>query len=621
MGKVSNVIITWVVRVLLFLLVASFALWGIGDVFRGNVGGNYAAKIDGKVISLQDYQSAVNHAKTNMQRMLGEGYSPAMLKSLNIERQVLSNLLNDAVLHKEAARFGIRITDDEILDEIRNTPAFLGADGEFSKDAFEIALRSAGITQAQYAGQLKQEKARQLLTETLMLVDLYPTGLPALMEKAALEKRTVELWRFPVDRSSSKLTPTDDELKTFYDANKQRFSEPETRTLVVLTIDADKIMKSTTVTPEELRQAYENQKDSFMLPEIRTVEQLLYRSEADAQKAEALAKDGKSFAAIAKEVPPLNKKLSLGNITKKQALDDAADAIFDVSEGESTQAIQSPLGWHLFHVSAIDSARPATFEDVKEELAVQVQQTAAENALYGQLETVEDMLSRSTPLVDVANELKLRTQTIGPVTHTGELLESGQPSELPPIKGLLEQAFALGENESTSAIRGDDGAYYIVSAATITPARIKELSEVRGQVEAGWRLNTLQSKLQAELRKADPEQSTVFKELGGQLQVKTITRGQKGLPSSLVLDAFARASGASTFPHPMKNGDIALAIVREIHHASEAQIKRNGKTEEMENELRVAYSNDLYDLYMKSLNDRYEVDINPSLFSKKSNEQ
>src|SRR6202044_3750030 len=76
------------------------------------------------------------------------------------------------------------------------------------------------------------------------------------------------------------LHPTDAELKSFYDQNKQEYvnSIPEKRKSRYIVIDRAKVADSIQVTPADLQQYYSQHQDEFRVPETVTVRHILIKT-------------------------------------------------------------------------------------------------------------------------------------------------------------------------------------------------------------------------------------------------------------------------------------------------------------------------------------------------------
>ena len=80
---------SWVVKVLLLLLVVSFAIWGIGDVFFGGVQNPTVAKVGGSEISAGELSEAFNRSLNDLQRRLGSSIDREQAIRLGLMQQSL----------------------------------------------------------------------------------------------------------------------------------------------------------------------------------------------------------------------------------------------------------------------------------------------------------------------------------------------------------------------------------------------------------------------------------------------------------------------------------------------------------------------------------------------------
>ena len=87
---------TWLGRAVMAVimggLVISFAIWGIGDIFRG-FGLNSAAKIGNTEISIEQFRQYYNDRLQQLSRQLGRPITPDQARALGIDRQMLGQLV------------------------------------------------------------------------------------------------------------------------------------------------------------------------------------------------------------------------------------------------------------------------------------------------------------------------------------------------------------------------------------------------------------------------------------------------------------------------------------------------------------------------------------------------
>ena len=94
---------TWVAKIFIALLVMSFAVWGIADIFNG-YGGRDIATIGTTKISGEEFRQAYETQVSNMSRRFGRRLTTQQAQQLRIDQQVLSTLIGTAALNQQAQR-------------------------------------------------------------------------------------------------------------------------------------------------------------------------------------------------------------------------------------------------------------------------------------------------------------------------------------------------------------------------------------------------------------------------------------------------------------------------------------------------------------------------------------
>jgi peptidyl-prolyl cis-trans isomerase D len=130
---------SWVGRVLVTVLFAflivSFAIWGIGDIFRGQVR-TAVATVGGTEITADAYRTAYQTEYQNLIRRTRQTITPDQARALGLDRQVLARLVTEAALDKEARDLKLAVPDTQIIESIQSDPNFRGLNGQFDRAQF-----------------------------------------------------------------------------------------------------------------------------------------------------------------------------------------------------------------------------------------------------------------------------------------------------------------------------------------------------------------------------------------------------------------------------------------------------------------------------------------------------
>ena len=121
------------VKAFLAVLVLSFVVWGVADVFRG-YGSRAVATVAGREIQPEQFQRAFEQEYQRIQSQYGQSVTREMARKFGLETQVLSRLVQETLLDVNARDLKLGLSDQAVLDTIKQDPTFQGANGEFSKE-------------------------------------------------------------------------------------------------------------------------------------------------------------------------------------------------------------------------------------------------------------------------------------------------------------------------------------------------------------------------------------------------------------------------------------------------------------------------------------------------------
>src|SRR6185312_6261395 len=102
LNSLRNAAGTWVAKLLLLMLVLSFAIWGItGKMMEGH-GGNKVLTAGGTSVSINEFRLAYDRQANLMSQQLGQRLTRDQMKAFGLENQVLAQLVAGALLDEQA---------------------------------------------------------------------------------------------------------------------------------------------------------------------------------------------------------------------------------------------------------------------------------------------------------------------------------------------------------------------------------------------------------------------------------------------------------------------------------------------------------------------------------------
>ena len=173
----------WVAKVLLGLLVLSFAVWGISDAFIDRAGTDPVMEAGQSKDSQDDYRLAYEGQINLFSRQFGQRLTPEQASALGIDRQVIGQLATGVVLDEFANNLDLGLSKDRLAQLTAEDPAFQDANGNFQRFAFEQVLRNVGMRPEDYLRSREQIAKRQQIIEAsaegITVPQAYLTALSA----------------------------------------------------------------------------------------------------------------------------------------------------------------------------------------------------------------------------------------------------------------------------------------------------------------------------------------------------------------------------------------------------------------------------------------------------------
>ena len=152
--------------VVMGVLILSFAVWGIADIFKG-FGQSTLAKIGGTEISTEQFRQLYTEKLQQLGRQFGRPLTMDQARAFGLDRQVLQQTIAEAALDEEARRMGLGQSDAEIMRMIYTDPNFKGVDGKFDPARFQATIRQFGFTEQRYIAEQRRVSLRRQIAGTV----------------------------------------------------------------------------------------------------------------------------------------------------------------------------------------------------------------------------------------------------------------------------------------------------------------------------------------------------------------------------------------------------------------------------------------------------------------------
>jgi peptidyl-prolyl cis-trans isomerase D len=528
---------TWVIALIGIGILAGFAAGDISNFGTGKLGfgmnSSTLAKVGGEEVSEREMSDAMQRRLQQVRQQDPNADYAGIARDFD---PLLDQLIDERALVAFADKYGFRISKRLVDAEISQIPGAKGLNGEFSQQAYLQFL-----SQQQLTDPLVRQYITASLLQRLMLTPIatdirIPIGMATPYASMLLEAREGEAAIVPVTAFSAGLKPSDADLQVYYNANRNRYTIPEQRTLRIARIGPAQVA-SVVTSDQEIAAYYNANKAAFGAKETRDLSQAVVPDQGTANAIATRARAGGTLAAAAAPAGANAAVTSLPNQSRQAyaslAGDKAAAAAFAGASGAVAGPVQSDFGWVVVKVDKISAQSGKSLEQAHSEIAATVAAAKRKTALADLYNKIQNGIDDGQNFAEAANQAKLSVETTPLIMGSGKSRANPAfqlPSDLAPA---IKTAFDIAPNDPPElvALPGDAG-FALVSPAQVIAAAPAPLASIRELVAKQW----IDQQAMARARKLA---EAIAAKASGKLSLSDAVK-QAGIPLPAIIPVAAR---------------------------------------------------------------------------------
>jgi peptidyl-prolyl cis-trans isomerase D len=604
-----------------------------GGSFGGATDENYAARVNGETITLQEYQRSVNNLESMYKQMYQQQFTPEMAAAMGLPKQVLDGLIDQRLLTQEARRLNLTATQDEVRAKLLSIPTFT-ENGKFvGMELYNryvtgpLGYSSAAAFEEDLAREITLRKMESALMNSLVV----STKAAEAEYRRTNENAKIRYVLLPAIAQSG-VTVSPAEVETYYKANNAKYTHGEQREIRYLIADFAKIRASLNPTEAELQQVYAANSSRYKQPGAAHVLHILVKVDPGApaaKDAEARAKAeglvaqlraGADFATLARANSEDPSSAANGGdmnwVDQGTTVEPFEKAIFSLPLNQVSDPIRSTeFGYHIVKVleRREESVRP--FSEVRSELISAATSEKARELATQEINRINAQIKANKP----ANVQAFSALASGHVTsNDGGWIGRGDPiGGIGAHKPLNDWAFAAKPGEISGPLGTQPGVVIAYVAGT-RPAGVTALVDIREKVEEDARMEKARAAARAALAQQMAGAATIDQvsaKTSQPAQETTVDRsgrvqGFNGDTTALVEAAIGSNIGALQGPIVVNEGAVAFQVVEQKKVTPE-ELKQNRAT--MMDTLRGQQARNLRSVLVQRLRKNAEIEVNDTI--------
>ncbi len=503
--------------------------------------GAVVATVGSDQITSADVQKMVQNT------MRGKQLPPEMLP-IYLPQLVDEMIINRAMSY-EAARLGFYVSDNDLRGAIQQMVPSLFPDGRFvGKDMYAAMLAQQQLSIADFESDLR----RQIMITRLKDVAIEGSVVtPVEIEdayKKKYEKIKVQYVKLTTDQFKKDVTPTDADMRSYYQANVAKYQTPQKKNLVILVADQTKLEQSLNPADADLQKMYNQNQAQYHVPEQAKVRHILFMTQgkppADEPKIKAQAEDVlKQLKAGTAKFEDMVKKYSEDpgskdkggeyTVQRNQMVKEFEDAAFTQKPGD-LGLVKTSYGYHIIQVESRDAAHQQTFDEVKAQLAADWKKARVSEAMQAISDKAQTSLAKDPLHPDkVAADLHMQ------VVHADNVEPNKPIPEIGASPDFDQAIAALNQGQVSQAVALPANKVAVAEVVAVIPPRPSTFDEVKDQI----RDTMIQARLTVKVRDTAKELADKAKAMGGDLEKAAKSMGLEVKTT----DAFARTDTPAGF--------------------------------------------------------------------------
>lgn len=486
-----------VFTVLMGLLIASFAIFGmrITDAFNVNV--DSVVKAGKRSVSRAEFKAIVEGQKQEVARQ-NNGQVPTNDELVQHGEHIalLERLAGQESMFASLEKQGLIASDRTVVERLSQVPVFVSpVTGRFDKNLYQNVLAQHQINRLQF----EKDQRDEILQQQFMTAAGAGLKAPRIyaLAAAAVGGQTRDFSYTAVGGDPNTVpAPSEAEIANLYKTHRDEMTVPETRLAEVVILSTQQFADQVQVSDEDLRKAYEQRLPTLKVAETRSFVAIHANDAASANAIAAALKAGQSPDAVAKA----NKGTvtAYDNKTRDGVSDDKlADAAFKLQTGEVSGPIQASLGTFVVRMGDIHVGSTPSFESVKPQIKAELSNDQAKDKLNKVSHQLADALNAGQDFDATVQKLGLKPTTLPDMTKDGAILtpQGWQPRFQKDYSQLVKAIYSLQPGSVSEVEEFGADQYFAVKLLSVKPAAAPPLAAVHDDLARQLRLEKLQTTL------------------------------------------------------------------------------------------------------------------------------
>lgn len=480
----------WIAKVILGLIIVTFAVWGLDSYFMGGGQEPPAAKVNDDEISQREFLRTLKNQEEALKQQL-----PGKVDEKALRAQVMDQMVNSQLLAQAALKAGFTVLEPQVLAELHGIEIFQDG-GKFSQARLDAWARSNGMSEGQLRAMISQDLLLRQVQIGLGEGALAPLPGAARLQTVLAQQREVNEAIFDRKDYLAQVQIDDKAVAADYEAHKADHATPEAARVQFLTLSQAALEEKVQISDDQARKFFEANPNRFQEPDRRSASHILIKIDAgaDAKARDAVRAKAEGILAEVKKAPARFAELAkqhsqdpgsgqkggdLGAFTRDMMVKPFSDAVFSMNKGDISGLVESQFGFHIIRLDNIIPGAKIGFEVAKSDILRELKQQEAQHRFAETAERFSNLVyEQPDSLAPAAKEFGLTIQE----SPWFERKTAPQPLAHERLLDVLFSQDSISKKQNTEAIETAPNLLVAARILEHRPAGQRPLAEVAAAI-------------------------------------------------------------------------------------------------------------------------------------------
>ena len=469
LNVIRNLVKSIAGKILLLIMVLSFAVWGMGDLLRSGDSG-LVAIIGKQKITINEFYYQFQKKLNEFNQSLDKKLTEEEAHNQQITYLVLNEMVYGKLIQEFAENNSIYLSDNIVKKAIISIPQFHDADGKFNKILFDNLIISNFNNEVEFTDEISKIFLNNLLFESFAINAPLNKKISNLFYNYEAETRNVLF--FTIDNTFiEKIKYSDNDSLNFYNDNKNDYITSKKIETRYISANPKSFISLVDITENEIEIFYDENIESYTKNETRDIEIISANSIEQANKIIEIITDD---ILLTKYLNQEELNISMLEGVKVDDFDEeVSNSIFNNPLGIIYNPVNvEGLGYFVIKINKISPSNIASLAEEKKRIIEILNDEKAYKLFLENIDLIEELNLTGLTLDEISSDFDLK-------------INDAYVEEFSSIISVEDYDIILNSDigyQSDLIINEDDNVY-IIETINITESRIPSYQEIKSAVD------------------------------------------------------------------------------------------------------------------------------------------